>query len=226
MTIKLVDVSKAYVAMGRRHEVFRDLNLEFPRGRNTGVIGPNGAGKSTLLRLLAGADQPDTGYVSRDVRLSWPIGFSGAVNPTLSGTANARFCARIYGRDPNAVADFTFDFAELHEFKDWPVKAYSTGMRAKFSFALSMAIDFECLLIDEILGVGDTEFRAKCNAAIEERRQQCDVILVSHNLKDIMRLCDRVVVLGGPRPIVSDDVRKTVKQYAMSVGNLQEALEI
>jgi capsular polysaccharide transport system ATP-binding protein len=226
MSVRLVNVSKTYTSYGRNLTVFNGLDLEFPRGRNTGVIGPNGAGKSTLLRLIAGAEQPDTGYVSRDTRLSWPIGFTGAINQQLSGTANARFCARLYARDPNDVVAFTADFSGLHDVMHLPVKAYSTGMRAKFAFAMSMAIDFECLLIDEVLGVGDAEFRAKCATAMEERRARCDVILVSHNLKDVIRMCDRVVVLGGPRPIISDNVQRTVKQYAISVGAVQEALEL
>lgn len=231
MTIRLVNVSKAYSTYTGstytgRHEVFRGLNLEFPRGRNIGVIGPNGAGKTTLLKLIAGAEEPDAGYVSRDLRLSWPVGFSGAVNPALTGTANARFCARLYNRNPSDVVAFVVEFAGLRDAIHWPVKAYSNGMRAKFTFALSMAIDFECLLIDEVLGVADANFRAKCDAAIEERRSRCDIILVSHNLKDVMRLCDRVVVLGGPEPIISDDVHKTVKQYSISMGNVQEALEL
>lgn len=224
--IRLVDVSKSFVSMGQRHHVFRNLNLEFPRGRNTGLIGPNGAGKSTLLRLIAGADQPDSGYVERDIRLSWPVGFGGSVNGSLTAVANARFCARLYGRDPDEVVAFTAEFSGLQDFMHWPVKAYSTGMRAKLAFALSMAIDFECLLIDEVLGVGDVEFRAKCSAAIEERRSRSDIILITHNLKDVIRLCDRVVVLGGSRPIVSDDVQKTVKQYAALSGAVAEAMEL
>ena len=226
MTIRVVNLTKSYIAMGQRRQVFAGLNLDFPRGRNTGLIGPNGSGKSTLLRLIAGADQPDSGYIERNVRLSWPLGFSGAVNTGLTGTANARFCARLYGRDPDEAVAYTAEFAGLQDYMHWPVKAYSTGMRAKFAFALSMAIDFECLLIDELLGVGDAEFRAKCAEALQQRRERCDIILVSHNLKDVIRLCDRVVVLGGPRPIISDSVQKTVKQYALSVGNVREALEL
>ena len=224
--IRLVNVSKTYVSRAGRHTVFRNLNLEFPRGRNVGVIGANGSGKSTLLNLIAGADEPDTGYVDRNLRLSWPVGFSGAVNLNLTGVANARFCARLYNRDPDEVVALTAEFSGLHDVMHWPAKSYSTGMRAKFGFALSMAIDFDCLLIDEVLGVADAEFRAKCHAAIEERRQRSDIILVSHNLKDVIRLCDRVVVLGGAQPIISDDVQKTVKSYALAMNNVQEALEL
>lgn len=226
MNVEMVSVTKSYLSLERRHTVFRDLSLQFPRGINIGVIGPNGSGKTTLLKLLAGAEIPDSGRVSRNSRLSWPVGFSGAFNKNLSGIANARFCARIYNRDPNEVVTFTREFSGLNDFMEWPLSACSTGMRARYAFALSMAIDFECLLIDEILGVGDVEFRAKCAEALDARRASSDVILVSHNLKDIIRLCDRVIILGGHRPIVSDDVVKTVKQYSLAVGGSVDAMEL
>lgn len=221
--IELYGVSKAFVTMGRRHTVFRNLDLKIEKGVNLGVIGPNGAGKSTLLKMLAGAEIPDSGVVRRYSRLSWPVGFAGAFDRQLSGIANARFCARIYNRDPAEVTAFTTDFSGLGDFMKWPVKVYSSGMRARFAFALSMAIDFECLLIDEVLGVGDADFQAKCATALDERRRTSDIILVSHNLKDIIRLCDRVVILGGEKPIISDDVVKTVKRYNLALtGSLEE----
>jgi capsular polysaccharide transport system ATP-binding protein len=157
--------------------------------------------------------------------MSWPLGFSGAFSANLSGIANARFVARIYNRDPDYVAQFTREFSGLGEYMDWPLQVCSTGMRARFAFALSMAIDFETILIDEILGVGDADFRAKCAAALDERRSRADIILVSHNLKDIIRLCDRVVILGGRQPIVSDDVLKTVKRYNMALTGSADGLE-
>jgi capsular polysaccharide transport system ATP-binding protein len=220
--IEVVGVSKAFVSFGRRHTVFADLNLTFPRGVNTAVIGPNGAGKTTLLRLLAGAEAPDRGYVDRHTRLSWPLGFSGCFSPHLSGVANARFAARIYEHDPDYVVAFTKEFSGIGAFMDWPMKGYSTGMRARYSFALSMAIDFDCILIDEILGVGDADFKAKCAAALDERRARSDLILVTHNLKDVIRLCDRVIVIGGPKPIISDDVVGTVKRYSLALTGSAE----
>jgi len=225
MSLECIDVTKSYVTMGRRHTVFQNLNLSLPKGINVGLIGPNGSGKSTLLRLLAGADVPDEGYVVRNTRLSWPLGFSGGFSPHLSGIANARFAARIYNRDPNHVAAFTEEFSGLGEFMKWPLKVCSTGMRARFAFALSMAIDFETILIDEILGVGDADFRAKCTAALDERRARSDIILVSHNLKDIIRLCDRVVILGGRQPIISDDVVKTVKRYNLALTGSADGVD-
>jgi len=210
---ELVGVEKTYSVRGEHHTVFKDLNLKFERGANVGVLGPNGAGKSTLLRMIAGAEQPDRGYVDRFSRISWPLGFGGCFQPFMTGTANARFAARIYKADPEYVVAATREFAGIGDFMGWPVKGYSTGMRARFAFALSMAIDFDCILIDEILGVGDQDFRAKCATALDERRAKSDIILVTHNLKDVIRLCDRVVILGGPKPIISDDVEYTVKRY-------------
>jgi capsular polysaccharide transport system ATP-binding protein len=222
---RLSQVTKSYTTMGQRHAVFRDLDLEFERGVNLGVIGPNGSGKSTLLRLIAGADVPDRGRVVRYSRLSWPIGFSGVFDPALSGIVNARFCARIYGRDPGEVTDFTSDFSGLGDFMKWPLQGYSAGMRARYAFGLSMAIDFDCMLIDEVLGVGDQDFRAKCAVALEQRRQTSDIILVSHNLKDIIRLCDRVLILGGRKPVISDDVAKTVKRYSYALTGANEEID-
>jgi capsular polysaccharide transport system ATP-binding protein len=226
VSIEVVDVSKTYVTRGRRHTVFRDMTIEFPKRQSVGLIGPNGSGKSTMLKLLAGAEQPDHGYIRRNMRLSWPVGFGGAASASLTGMTNARFCARLYGADPEQVARFTREFSGLGEFMDWPVKTYSSGMRSRLNFALSMAIDFDCLLIDEVLSVGDADFRAKCKAALEERRARANFILVTHNLKDVLRLCDRVVILGGPEPIVSDDVQHAVKHYAVTLGGAREARDL
>lgn len=226
MSVEVVGVSKAYVTLGRRHQVFDNLSLSFPPRITVGLIGPNGSGKSTLLKLIAGGEQPDEGYILRNMRLSWPIGFSGAVNPGMSGTANARFCARLYGRDPKDVVRFVQEFSGLEDFMEWPVRTYSKGMRSRLAFALSMAIDFDCLLIDEVMSVGDADFRAKCSAALEERRARGNFILVSHNLKDITRLCDRVVILGGREPIISDDVTAAVKHYAATLGDGREAKDL
>lgn len=226
LNMEAFGVTKSYVRLGERHTVFDDLNLTFPRGVNTAIIGPNGSGKSTLLRLLAGADAPDKGYVDRFTRLSWPLGFLGCFSASMSGVANARFAARLYGNDPDYVADFTQEFAGIGDFMTWPIQDYSTGMRARFSFALSMAIDFDCILIDEILGTGDAEFRAKCATALDEKRGVSDIVLVTHNLKDVISLCDRVIILGGPKPIISTDVVAIVKRYNMALTGSAEGAEI
>lgn len=213
MSIELVNISKTFVTLGRRRTVFKNFSLNIPRGVNLGVIGPNGAGKSTLLSIVAGHLQPDTGRVKRTMSVSWPIGYGGAVNLNLTGVLNCRFIARLYGKDPKQVVQFVSELSELQHYMDWPVKTYSSGMRSRLSFALSMAIDFDCLLVDEGLSAGDQFFREKAEHEIEMRRKRASLLFVSHNLSEVVRLCDRVLVLGGPEPELSDDVEGRVKQY-------------
>ncbi len=214
MSIDLVNVTMGYRLKGRYHVVLRDFNLSIPRGARIGLLGRNGAGKSTLLRLIGGVELPDKGDVRRSMRVSWPVGFAGFFQGSLSGAVNVKFCARIYNLDPDPVLEQVKDYSELGPFFYDPVKTYSTGMRARLAFALSMAIDFDCLLIDEVTAVGDARFRAKSEALLAERRKTAGMILVSHNLGQIRRMCDRVVTLYkfGP-PKLSFDVDAAVTQY-------------
>jgi capsular polysaccharide transport system ATP-binding protein len=213
MTIELVNVSKSYRTLHGSHAVYRDFNLTIEPRQSIGIIGRNGAGKSTLLKLISGAERPDSGKVLRRMSVSWPLAFTGFFQPNLTGSANVIFAARLYGRDPRAVLESVRDFSGLGKFMDWPVKGYSTGMRGKLGFALSLAIKFDCLLIDEVLSVGDAAFREKAEAALETLRETSSIVMVTHNLKEIIRLCDRVIVIGGPEPIMSTDVKKTVKRF-------------
>ena len=222
MTIELRNVSKSYRTIQGVHPVYRNLNLTIERRQATGIIGRNGAGKSTLLKLIAGALKPDTGRVVRQMSVSWPLAFTGFFQLDLTGSANVLFAARLYGRDPREVLEFVRDFTDLGKFMDWPVKGYSTGMRGKLGFALSLAIRFDCLLIDEVLSVGDAGFREKAEAALAELRKTSSIVMVTHNLKEIIRMCDRVVVIGGPEPIVSTDVKKTVKRFHYEMTNRRE----
>jgi capsular polysaccharide transport system ATP-binding protein len=224
--IEMRGVSKTYVTVGRRHTVFRNFNLKIDPGSNLGVIGPNGAGKSTLMKLIAGGIQPDTGHITRNMSVSWPLGYSGGVATSLTGIANCRFLARLYGKDPDEIIRFTSDFSELKEFMTWPVKTYSSGMRSRLAFALSMAIDFDCLLIDEGMSAGDQFFRTKAQDALEERRLRSSLILASHNLKEVIRLCDRLVVLGGPEPeFYEGDIEERVNQYAVEMSGRRDGLD-
>jgi capsular polysaccharide transport system ATP-binding protein len=213
MSIELVNISKSYVTRGHRKTVFRNFNLLIPRGINLGVIGPNGAGKSTLLSMVAGGLNPDSGRIVRRMSVSWPIGYGGGVSTNLSGVANCRFIARLYGKSPDEVVRYVTDFTELGEYMQWPVKTYSSGMRSRLNFALSMAVDFDCTLVDEGMGAGDQFFRAKADALIAERRKRSSFVMVTHNLPEVVQMCDRVLVLGGPAPELSDDVEGRVNQY-------------
>lgn len=213
MSLELFNISKTYVTLGRRKNVFRNFNLTIPRGLNLGVIGPNGSGKSTLLGILAGGINPDTGKIQRNMSVSWPIGYGGGVSNNLTGIVNCRFLARLYGKDPNKIIDFVREFSELGEYMSWPVKTYSSGMRGRLNFALSMAIDFDCTLVDEGMGAGDQFFRAKADALIEERRKRSSFVMVTHNLSEVVAHCDQVLVLGGPIPELCDNVDERVQQY-------------
>jgi capsular polysaccharide transport system ATP-binding protein len=222
MSIELINISKTYTTLGRRKVVFKNFSLTIPSDLNLGVIGSNGSGKSTLLGMIAGGIQPDSGRIKRNMSVSWPIGYGGGVSNSLTGAVNCRFLARLYGRDPDEITQWVAEFSELKEYMDWPVKTYSSGMRSRLNFALSMAIDFDCTLVDEGMGAGDQFFRTKAQQAIEERRRRSSVVMVTHNLEEVIRLCDRVLVLGGPEPVLSDDVVGSVRGYAEDMTRRRE----
>ncbi len=226
MSIELVKISKTYVTLGRRKTVFKDFSLTIPKGLNLGVIGANGSGKSTLLSMIAGSVHPDGGRIKRDMTVSWPVGYSGGVSVNLTGIVNCRFLARLYGRDPDEIVRFVTEFSELDDYMEWPVKTYSSGMRSRLNFALSMAIDFDCTLVDEGMGAGDQFFRSKAEAAIERKRRRSSVVLVTHNLNEVVRLCDRVLVLGGVQPELSDDVEERVNRYADEMSRRRNELDV
>ncbi|MEZ5541724.1 MAG: ABC transporter ATP-binding protein [Pseudomonadota bacterium] len=193
--IEIRHVSKAYPLRHGMNQVLDDITLVLPPGENIGILGRNGSGKSTLLRILADIEQPDSGEVIRHRRVSWPIGFTGGFNGSLTGEENTRFVARIYGADVRRVSRYAHDFSELRDYFHMPVRTYSTGMKSRLAFALSMAIDFSVYLIDEVTAVGDKPFQDKCRNAFRERRERSSVILVSHNLATIRQFCDTCAVL-------------------------------
>lgn len=175
-----------------RHYVLRDVDIELPRGVSIGIVGGNGAGKSTLLRLIGGNDFPDRGRVVRDCRISWPLGLSGGFQGSLTGRQNALFIARIHGdwKVTRRILAFTEDFSELGDYFDMPVKTYSSGMRSRLGFALSIAFAFDVYLIDEATSVGDENFRQKSEAALQDLRSRASVIMVSHSMDEVARMCD------------------------------------
>lgn len=212
--IRLENVCKSYKTKAGWHHVLRNVTLDIGPSDRIGVVGRNGAGKSTLLRMVGGSEMPDSGRVIRNMSVSWPIGFGGHLQPSMSGRANAKFCARIYNRDPDEIIDFVLRFSELGSFLDEPFKTYSSGMKARLGFSLSMAIKFDCLLIDEVTAVGDAIFRKKCNDALEALTGDSAFVLINHTLAQIDRLCNKVVVLGvEEEPFISTRVHKTLTAY-------------
>jgi capsular polysaccharide transport system ATP-binding protein len=195
--IALRNINKVYRTKKGKHVVLDNVCHEFPPGNNVGILGRNGAGKSTLLRIIGGSESPDSGQVERKAKISWPIGFSGGFNFKISGRDNLRFICRLYDENYERVVRFVADFAELGDYLDMPFYTYSSGMKAKLAFGISMAINFEYYLIDEVTAVGDAVFRKKSEAFFTERRKSATLIVVSHSMGTIKALCDTMLVLYG-----------------------------
>jgi len=211
--IELIDIEKSYIGKHRMIHVLRGVTHTFDRGENVGILGQNGAGKSTLLRIICGSERPNFGIVRRDLSVSWPLGFSGSFAGSLSGAENLRFVSRIYGVDHEEVADFVAGFADLGNSIDEPVRTYSTGMRSRLAFGLSMAIKFQVYVIDEALVSGDVAFQRKCQDIFEERRASADLIMVSHSISMIRQYCSRAGVLSGGKLTMYDNVDEANEHY-------------
>ena len=195
--IALHNIAKSYPLPRGKKVVLDDVNITFRPGENMGILGLNGAGKSTLMRIIGGAELPDSGKVVRKSRVSWPIGFAGGFHGSLTGRENLRFTSRIYGSDIRKVTEFVEDFSELGPYMDMPVRTYSSGMKSKLAFGLSMAIGFDFYLIDEAYSVGDAAFQAKGERVFQERKASSTLIVVSHSVSTIRKNCDNAAVLFG-----------------------------
>lgn len=214
--IELRQLTKSYTTPHGRRYVFRDLNFLFPESASIGLIGPNGAGKSTLMRLIGRIDSPDSGAVISDSLISWPVGLSGGFQGSLTGRDNVQFVCRLYGIHGGALrekVEFVQQFAEIGEYFELPVKSYSSGMRSRLAFGLSMAFDFDYYLIDEVMAVGDANFRNKSRAVFQDKLQRANLILVSHNMNDIKQYCDVVVLVEQGRATLFEDVEAGIAAY-------------
>lgn len=195
--IRLSNVSKSYATASGPVRVLEGLDFQVDRGESVGILGRNGAGKSTLIRIISGAEAPDTGTIDRRMSVSWPLAFTGAFQTTLTGIDNLRFICRVYGVDTEKHIPYVEEFSELGVYLREPVRSYSSGMQARLAFALSMVIEFDCFLIDEIVAVGDSRFQAKCHEELFVKRADRARIIVSHDPGYIRSHCDRAVVLQG-----------------------------
>jgi capsular polysaccharide transport system ATP-binding protein len=207
-------LTKSYPMGSGRKQVLKGLNLHIEAGERVGLLGRNGAGKTTLIKLLGGVEMPTSGKVRRHMSVSWPLGFGGGFQGSLTGYDNARFIARIYGREYREIRDFVEEFTELGPQLRMPVITYSSGMRARLAFALSLAIEFDCYLIDEIIMVGDANFHHKCHYELFEKRGDRALVLASHSPDLIREFCDRAVVLNQGLATVYTDVNEALEVYA------------
>jgi capsular polysaccharide transport system ATP-binding protein len=197
--IHLKQVSKVYQTRTGPRTVLDGIDLCVMPGEKVGILGRNGAGKSTLIRMISGAELPTGGQISRHMNVSWPLAFGGAFQSSLTGLDNLRFVCRIYGTDIATAVPFVKEFSELGAYLDEPLKKYSSGMRARLAFAISMAIEFDCFLIDEIVAVGDNRFHERCRRELFEERRDRAIILVSHDPAYIREHCERAAVLVAGR---------------------------
>jgi capsular polysaccharide transport system ATP-binding protein len=193
--IRLDHIEKRYRTRAGSHTVLRGVSLQINKGDKIGILGRNGAGKSTLIRIISGAELPSSGRVARRMSVSWPLAFGGAFQGSLTGIDNLRFICRVYGSDFDAALPLVREFAELGEYLREPVKTYSSGMSARLAFAISMAIEFDCFLIDEVIAVGDARFHEKCRHELFEKRRDRAMIIVSHDAHNIREHCTRACVL-------------------------------
>ncbi|USI72363.1 ABC transporter ATP-binding protein [Sphingomonas morindae] len=206
--IRADNVTKHYHIGKSTKVVFTDLNFALSKGESVGICGANGAGKSTLLRLLAGVEKPTRGRVTRSMLTSWPLGLSSCFQSSLTGADNARFISRIYKRDERELLDFVDDFAQLGAYLYQPVSTYSAGMQARLAFGISLAIEFECYLVDEVTGAGDERFRARSEEALHTRRKSASLIMTSHDPGTLRAYTTRGAVLYGGTLVLYDSIEE------------------
>ena len=215
--IEVKNLTKSYLHhKAGRNFVFKNLSFVIPSGRNVAIVGRNGEGKSTLMNILAGVDAPDSGQIITDKRISWPVGLSGGFQGSLSGRQNAEFVARVqgfHGQELREKVRLVEEFAEIGNYFDLPASTYSSGMRGRVSFGISLAFDFDYYLVDEAMSVGDAHFKRKASAAFQEKVGKANIILVTHGMSQVKSMCDLVLVLEKGQMHQFDDVEAGIEYY-------------
>ncbi|WP_020203681.1 MULTISPECIES: ABC transporter ATP-binding protein [Cupriavidus] len=217
--IRISGLHKRYRGAPTDGWVLRDVSLEIPASSRIALIGRNGAGKSTLLRLIGGTDTPNRGEVVRRCRVSWPLGLSGGFQGSLSGRQNAKFVCRIHGAQAGLDDKLAFieDFAELGAAFDAPVKTYSSGMRSRLAFALSIAFEFDMYLVDELTAVGDAAFNVKSRQAFQDLAGRAGLVMVSHSESTLRSYCESAVWLHEGSAYRFDSVDDAIQAYKKSM---------
>lgn len=214
--IRIENLTKSYKTPAGRHYVFKDLNIELPTGKSVALVGRNGAGKSTLLRVIGGIDRPDYGQIITDQTISWPVGLAGGFQGSLTGRENVKFVARLYAKpgELKEKIEFVEEFAELGKYFDMPIKTYSSGMKSRLGFGLSMAFKFDYYLVDEVTAVGDARFKQKCAELFKSRHAESSFLMVSHSLNSLKEFCDVALFLGRDNKVrYFDDVSEALEVY-------------
>lgn len=211
--IEFKDISKGFWVRGEYQPVIRSLNLTLPSGRSLALLGRNGAGKSTLLSIVAGTMRPDTGQIVSDGSISFIVGYAGSFHPELTGVQSTRFVARIYGVDSDELIEFVQDFAEIGKHFHMPIRTYSSGMKSRLAFGISMGIKFDTYLIDEATATGDERFKRKSKEVFRARMAESSAVMVSHNMSEVRAVCDAGLILHQGEIEVFDDIEDAIKRH-------------
>ncbi len=219
--IRLENLTKNYYLKGHTKVVANSINAVFPTGRAVALLGRNGAGKSTLLRMIAGTEEPSSGRVTSTGSISWPVGFAGSFHPELTGLQNTRFIGRIYGADTDGLADFVEGFAALGAHYWQPLRTYSSGMRSRLAFGVSMGIRFDTYLVDEVTSVGDAAFKRRSARVFRSRMKDAGAVVVTHSMQQVRELCDAGAVLENGTLTYYDDLGAAIAHHEKNMSTAQ-----
>ncbi|MCK4441935.1 MAG: ABC transporter ATP-binding protein [Sulfurovaceae bacterium] len=214
--IELQNITKYFRTTKGKKYILKDVSFSIPSDVNVGILGRNGAGKSTLMRMLGQIEFPNQGRIISDKTFSWVMGVGGGFQNNMTGRANVKFVCRIYGKSKEEIdksIEYVKEFSELGDYFEMPIRTYSSGMKSRLTFGLSLAFDFDYLLIDETLSVGDARFRKKSKEALMKKIESCNVLLVSHDMGTLRSICDVGIVSNNAQLHFFEDINDAIKMY-------------
>jgi len=214
--IELKNVTKYFMTKQGKNYILKDVSFTIPSGVNIGILGRNGTGKSTIMRMLGKIEFPNSGTIESKNSFSWPLGLGGGFVGNMTARANVKFVCRLFGRthkEMNEIIEFVKEFSELKAYFDMPIKTYSSGMKGRLGFGLSLAFDFDYMLIDETLSVGDARFKKKSKEALLKKIEKCNILLVSHDMKTLRELCEAGIVVNNGKLNYFDNIEDAINEY-------------